>query len=129
MIFYTDEESRTLRTAVYGAMLLVSHADPGPVLEERFAGLRALANLSPDLRIVLGSARPSVPAGTDEEIEPVVLEALRSSMKTLAAKSPEDARDFPRAVLAICREVAEADGVVVEAEDAMVARIEGALAL
>lgn len=129
MIFYTDEESRTLRTAVYGAMLLVSHADPGPVLEERFAGLRALANLSPDLRLVLGSARPSVPAGTDEEIEPVVLEALRSSMKTLVAKSPEDARDFPRAVLAICREVAEADGVVVEAEDAMVARIEGALAL
>ncbi|MEU3644197.1 hypothetical protein AB0E59_12545 [Lentzea sp. NPDC034063] len=129
MIFYTDEESRTLRTAVYGAMLLVSHADPGPVLEERFAGLRALANLSPDLRGVLGAARPSVPAGTDEEIEPVVLEALRSSMKTLTAKSPEDAADFPRGVLAICREVAEADGVVVDAEDAMVSRIEGALAL
>lgn len=129
MIFYTDEESRTLRTAVYGAMLLVSHADPGPVLEERFAGLRALQNLSPDLRGVLGAARPSVPAGTDEEIEPVVLEALRSSMKTLAARSPEDATDFPRAVLAICREVAEADGVVVDSEDAMVARIEDALAL
>jgi tellurite resistance protein len=129
MIFYTDEESRTLRTAVYGAMLLVSHADPGPVLEERFAGLRALANLSPDLRGVLGAARPSVPAGTDEEIEPVVLEALRSSMKTLSARSPEDAADFPRAVLAICREVAEADGVVVDSEDAMVARIEGALGL
>ncbi|MCG8924948.1 hypothetical protein [Lentzea sp. CC55] len=129
MIFYTDEESRTLRTAVYGAMLLVSHADPGPVLEERFAGLRALRNLSPDLRTVLGGARPSVPAGTDEEIEPIILEALRSSMKTLAAKSPEDAAGFPRGVLAICREVAEADGVVVDAEDAMVARIEGALAL
>ena len=129
MIFYTDEESRTLRTAVYGAMLLVSHADPGPVLEERFAGLRALSHLSPDLRGVLGGARPSVPAGTDEEIEPVVLEALRSSVKTLTAKAPEDAADFPRAVLAICREVAEADGVVVDSEDAMVARIEGALAL
>ena len=129
MIFYTDEESRTLRTAVYGAMLLVSHADPGPVLEERFAGLRALSHLSPDLRTVLGSARPSVPAGTDEEIEPVILEALRRTMKTLTARSPEDAASFPRAVLAICREVAEADGVVVDAEDAMVARIEGALAL
>ncbi|MDX8028872.1 hypothetical protein SK803_01560 [Lentzea sp. BCCO 10_0856] len=129
MIFYTDEESRTLRTAVYGAMLLVSHADPGPVLEERFAGLRALSNLSPDLRTVLGGARPSVPAGTDEEIEPVILEALRRTMKTLTARSPEDAASFPHAVLAICREVAEADGVVVDAEDAMVARIEGALAL
>jgi tellurite resistance protein len=32
-------------------------------------------------------------------------------------------------VLAICREVAEADGVVVDSEDAMVARIEGALGL
>ncbi|SDF81504.1 hypothetical protein SAMN05216553_103413 [Lentzea fradiae] len=129
MIFYNAEESRTLRTAVYGAMLLVSHADPGPVLEERFAGLRALSNLSADLRLVMAAARPSVPAGTDEEIEPVILEALRSSMKVLAAKSPEDAADFPRAVLAICREVAEADGVVVDAEDAMVAKIEDALVL
>ncbi|MEU0879488.1 hypothetical protein ABZ345_12870 [Lentzea sp. NPDC005914] len=129
MIFYTDEESRTLRTAVYGAMLLVSHADPGPVLEERFAGLRALKHLSHDLRIVLGAARPSVPAGTDEEIEPVILEALRRSMKILSARSPEDAATFPGAVLAIAREVAEADGVVVDAEDAMVARIEGALVI
>lgn len=129
MIFYNAEESRTLRTAVYGAMLLVSHADPGPVLEERFAGLRALSNLSDDLRLVMGASRPSVPSGTDEEIEPIILEALRSSMKILAAKSPEDAADFPRAVLAICREVAEADGVVVDAEDAMVAKIEGALVL
>jgi tellurite resistance protein len=129
MIFFTDEESRTLRTAVYGAMLLVSHADPGPVLEERFAGLRALSHLSPDLRLVMGAARPSVPAGTDEEVEPVVLDALRGSMKILAARSPEDAATFPRAVLTIAREVAEADGVVVDAEDAMLARIEDALTL
>ncbi|KOV85510.1 hypothetical protein [Nocardia sp. NRRL S-836] len=128
MIFFTDEESRTLRTAVYGAMLLVSHADPGPVLEERFAGLRALTHLSPDLRLVMGAARPSVPTGTDEEIEPVILDALRAAMKILSARSPEDAATFPSAVLTIAREVAAADGVVVDAEDAMVARIEDALA-
>lgn len=120
MIFYTDVESRVLRTAVYGAMLLVSHADPGPVAEERFAGLRAMAHLSPELRSVLGGARVQLP---EADLEEVVLDALRRSLVILSVKAPGEALGFPAAVAAICREVALADGRVAEAEDAMVAKV------
>jgi DNA-binding transcriptional MocR family regulator len=128
MIFYTDEESRTLRTAVYGAMVLVSDAQPGSVVQERFAGIKAMVNLSRELRDVLGSARVSLPAGTPDEVENAVLEALRRSMKILSAKAPEDADGFPAAVLAICREVAAADGDVADAEDVVVTKVQAALA-
>jgi tellurite resistance protein len=127
MIFYTDEESRALRTAVYGAMVLVSHADPGPVVEERFAGLRAMVNLPRELRDVLGAARVHLPAGSPDDLENAVLEALRHSMKILTAKSPEDAAVFPSAVVAICREVASADGQVADAEDEVVTKVQAAL--
>ncbi|PRY39086.1 hypothetical protein [Umezawaea tangerina] len=128
MIFYTDEESRTLRTAVYGAMVLVSHADPGPVAEERFAGLRAMVNLPQELRHVLNSARVRLPEGSDHELETRVLEALRRSVKLLNAKAPEDAAVFPDAVVAICQEVATADGQVVDTEDEMITKVRAAMA-
>lgn len=125
MIFYTSEESRTLRTAVYGAMVLVSHADPGPVDQERFAGIRAMVNLSRELRDVLGAARHTLP--DEPELEEAVLGALRRSAQILAAKAPEEAKTFPEAVLAICREVASVDGAVVDAEDVVLKKIETAL--
>ena len=123
MIFYTDEEAATLRTAVYGAMVLVSDAEPGPVVEERYAGLRALKHLSQDLRQVIGAKRVHLPAAG--ELEPVVLDALRRSVKVLSTKAPEEA--FTEAVLEICREVAEADGHVADTESAVFAKIEAAL--
>ncbi|MFD9741325.1 hypothetical protein [Umezawaea sp. NPDC059074] len=129
MIFYTDAESRTLRRAVYGAMVLVSHADPGPIDQERFAGLKAMVNLSSELRLVLNGARVRLPEGTDTDLEHAVIEALRTSMKILATKSPEEAGSFPAAVLAICHEVATADGQVADAEREMIAKIEAALAV
>jgi len=128
MIFYTDAESRTLRRAVYGAMVLVSHADPGPVVEERFAGLKAMVNLPPELREVLNASRVRLPEGTDADLENAVLEALRSSMKILGEKAPEEAAVFPDAMISICREVAAADGQVADAEDEMITKVRAALA-
>ncbi len=128
MIFYTDAESRTLRRAVYGAMVLVSHADPGPVVEERFAGLKAMVNLSRELREVLGGARVRLPEGTDADLENAVLEALRSSVRILAAKAPAEAEGFPAAVISICQEVATADGRIAHAEDEMIGKVRDALA-
>ncbi|MEU4805452.1 hypothetical protein [Actinosynnema sp. NPDC023587] len=127
MIFYTDAESRTLRKAVFGVMVLVSHADPGPVIEERHAGLRALANLSPELRGVLHASRPDLSAVSEAELEEQVLEALRSSLKILTTRSPAEAATFPDAVEAICHEVAAADGVVAEVETAVIAKVRAAL--
>jgi tellurite resistance protein len=127
MIFYTDAESRTLRRAVYGAMVLVSHADPGPVVEERFAGLKAMVNLPRELREVLNASRVRLPEGTDADLENAVLEALRASMKILAAKAPEEAAVFPDAMISICQEVASADGQVADAEDEMITKVRAAL--
>ncbi|MEJ2857145.1 MULTISPECIES: hypothetical protein [unclassified Saccharothrix] len=126
MIFYSDDESRTLRKAVFGVMVLVSHADPGPVIQERYAGLRALTNLSPELRVVLHAARVdlSIP---EAELEDVVLDALRDSLKILSAKDPAEAATFPRAIEAICHEVAAADGQVAEVEEAVIAKVREAL--
>src|SRR3954470_11948566 len=123
MIFYTDAESRTLRRAVYGAMVLVSHADPGPVVEGRFAGLKAMVNLPGELREVLNASRVRLPEGTDADLENAVLEPLRSSMRILAEKAPEEAAVFPAAMLSICQEVAAADGGVADAEDRMIAKV------
>jgi len=129
MIFYTDVESRTLRTAVFGAMVLVSHADPGPVDQERFAGLKAMSNLSRELRDVIGAARVQLPEGSAAELEVAVLDALRLSMKILTTKALEDADAFPSAVVAICREVAAADGRVADVEDAAIDKVRAALSL
>ncbi|MDU0293967.1 hypothetical protein [Saccharothrix longispora] len=127
MIHYTDAESRTLRTAVFGVMVLVSHADPGPVIQERHAGLRALTELSPDLRVVLHAARVDLSGIPEEQLEERVLEALRTSAEVLAAKSPADAAGFPDAVEAICHEVAAADGQVAEVETAVIEKVRAAL--
>ncbi|NUT47351.1 MAG: hypothetical protein HOV94_08575 [Saccharothrix sp.] len=127
MIFYTDAESRTLRKAVFGVMVLVSQADPGPVLQERHAGLRALMGLSPELRGVLHASRVSLPDVPEAEFEAQVLDALRLSVKILAAKAPDEAATFPDAVEAICHEVAQADGQVAEVEAAVIAKVRDAL--
>jgi tellurite resistance protein len=127
MIFYTDAESRTLRTAVFGVMVLVSHADPGPVIQERYAGLRALTALSPDLRHALHASRVDLSAIPEAELEDRVLEALRMSVKILAAKAPDEAASFPGAVEEICHQVAAADGQVAEVEQAVIEKVRAAL--
>ncbi|MBW4718614.1 hypothetical protein [Saccharothrix obliqua] len=127
MIFYTDAESRALRKAVFGVMVLVSHADPGPVIQERYAGLKALAHLSAELRGVLHASRVDLSTTPEGQLEEEVLEALRVSMKVLTAKSPAEAASFPDAVEAICHEVAAADGQVAEVETAVIAKVRAAL--
>ncbi|MFI9011691.1 hypothetical protein ACIGNX_31090 [Actinosynnema sp. NPDC053489] len=125
---YTEEEGRTLRTAVFGAMVLVSTAEPGALDEESYAGIRAMASFSPRLREVLGADRPELPEGSTEDVETGVLEALRRSVGILETRTPEEAAAFPAVVLAVCEEVAAADGRVGEAEDAVVEKVRMALA-
>jgi tellurite resistance protein len=124
---YTEDESRTLRTAVFGAMVLVSTAEPGALDEESHAGIRAMARFSPRLRQVLGADRPELPEGSTADVEAGVLEALRRSVEIVAVRTPEEADAFPAAVLAICEEVASADGRVGAAESVVVGKVRGAL--
>ena len=67
MTDYNDRERQILRTAAFGAIFLVSSADPGffDMLKETFAGSKAMANSSPELRDLLKSGGiPPVPQGS-----------------------------------------------------------------
>ncbi|GGP76574.1 TerB family tellurite resistance protein [Saccharothrix coeruleofusca] len=124
---YTDQEGRTLRTAVYGAMVLVSVAEEGSLDEESYAGVKAMSTLSPELQEVIGAEAPRLPAGSMADVEHGVLAALRDSMAILGSRSAQEADAFADAVLAICAEVASADGTVGRAEHAAVGRVRAAL--
>ena len=127
MTAYTEAEGQTLRTAVFGAMVLVSTADPGAVDEESHAGIRAMSLLSDDLRAVIAAAPPALPRGSASDVEAGVLAALRSAVEIIDAHEPRDVPIFRAAVAEMCRSVAGADGAVAVAEKAMVERVVSAL--
>ena len=128
MTAYTEAEGQTLRTAVFGAMVLVSTADPGSVDEESYAGIRAMTLLPDDLRAVIAAAPPSLPKGAASEVETGVLAALKDAVRIIDAHEPRDVAIFRAAVTEMCRSVAGADGEVAVAEKEMVTRVVEALA-
>jgi hypothetical protein len=124
---YTEAEGRMLRTAVYGAMVLVSVAEEGALDQESHAGVRAMSALPPAVREVVGAGVPELPAGSVGEVEDGVLEALRGSVRLLERRSPEEVGAFVAAVVGMCEEVAAADGSVGRDEGLVVGRIRAAL--
>ena len=128
MTAYTEAEGQTLRTAVFGAMVLVSTADPGSVDEESHAGIRAMTLLPDDLRAVIAAAPPTLPKGSASDVESGVLAALKDAVEIIEAHDPREVPIFRGAVTEMVRSVAGADGEVAPAEKEMVARIVEALA-
>lgn len=128
MTAYTEAEGQTLRTAVFGAMVLVSTADPGSVDEESHAGIRAMTLLPDDLRAVIAAAPPTLPEGSASDVESGVLAALKDAVEIIGARDPREVPIFRGAVTEMVRSVAGADGEVAAAEKEMVARIVEALA-
>ena len=127
MTAYTEAEGQTLRTAVFGAMVLVSTADPGSVDEESYAGIRAMTLLPDDLRAVIAAAPPKLPKGSASDVETGVLAALKDAVEIVDAHDPREVPVFRGAVTEMVRSVAGADGEVAVAEKEMVARIVEAL--
>jgi hypothetical protein len=126
----TDDEKMTLKRAAYGAVFLVSHADPGflAMFKESFAASKALAGSSGVVKEALTKGGiPSVPKSSPAEIEATVLPGLTRSMEILAVKAPAEADTYRATVLAACEQVAAAVGGVQEAESAEVAKIKAAL--
>jgi len=128
MTAYTEAEGQTLRTAVFGAMVLVSTADPGSVDEESHAGIRAMTLLPDDLRAVIAAAPPSLPKGSASDVEEGVLAALKDAVQIIDEHDPREVPIFRGAVTEMVRSVAGADGEVAAAEKEMVTRIVEALA-
>ncbi|PYC67492.1 hypothetical protein C7C45_20995 [Micromonospora arborensis] len=127
----TDEERLTLKTGAFGAVFLVSNADPGVlgVLRESLAASGALADASGTVKEALTSGPlPRLPRDSQLEIESVVLPALRQSVRILQEKSPQDVEAYRSLVLTAADRVARAHDGVAPAEAVAIDQIRGALA-
>ncbi|MET8356186.1 hypothetical protein [Micromonospora sp. NPDC005171] len=126
----TDEERLTLKTGAFGAVFLVSNADPGVlgVIRESIAASDALADASGTVKEALTTGPlPRLPRDSQLEIESVVLPALGRAMRILREKSPRDVDAYRDLVLAAADQVARAHDGVAPAEAAAIDQIRVAL--
>jgi hypothetical protein len=126
----TDEEKATLKMAAFGAVLLVSNADPGllSMIKESFAASGAIDGAKGLVRDVLTTGPlPTFPSGSPADVEPAVLPALRRSVEILGAKAPQEVDNYRATVVAAIGDVARASDGVDEAEAAMMAKVRDAL--
>ena len=130
MTEYSELERQTLRSAAYGAVFLVSTAEPGmmDMVKESFAASKAFAASSPELRDVLRTGGlPKVPKGSKAEIENGVLSALQQSTSILQAKGQPELDGFRSAVTTAVDKVAMAAGGTSDAEAAAIGKVKAAL--
>lgn len=130
MTQYTDQEKTTLRNAAYGAMTLVSAADPGffQMFKESMAGAKAMNAAPPDLRDILkGGGMPSVPKGDMAKIESDVVQQLQQGVQILQEKAPQDLEGYKSVIVAACDHVANASKGVNESESAAIAKVKAAI--
>ncbi len=126
----SEDEKRVLKTAAFGAVLMVSKAEPGffSMIRESFAASGALAGSTGLVREVLtGGAQPQLPRQPPEAVEDVVLPALRQSVSILSEKSPKDVAHYRETVLSAVRRVAAAAHGVHRSEAAAIDKIQAAL--
>ncbi|MFV2100503.1 hypothetical protein [Micromonospora sp. LOL_024] len=126
----TDEEKLILKTGAFGAVFMVSNADPGvlAVFRESFAASGAMAGASGVVKEALtGGPLPKLPRDSALEVEAVVLPALRRAQQILAEKAPQDVGVYRAVVLAAADRTARAHNGVSPAEAEVVERIRGVL--
>lgn len=131
MTTYTDAERDTVRNAAFGAIALVSKADPGFLssFKESLAGSKALASGPKEITDVLRAGGfPTPPTGDPATQEQAVLSGLTEAKRLLAAKGDGSAEAFSGVILEAAQAVADAsDGVSAE-EQAVIDRVRAALA-
>lgn len=126
----TNEEKKVLKTGAFGAVYLVSSAEPGffAMLKESFAASDALAGSTGLIHDVLtGGGQPTIPRRPPEAVAAVVLPALRRSVEILRAKAPAEVEQYRATVLSAVERVAAASGEVRPAEAAEIRKIRAAL--
>ncbi|MEU1886417.1 hypothetical protein ABZ491_13200 [Micromonospora rifamycinica] len=127
----TDDEQQVLKTGAFGAVFLVSNAEPGvfAMIRESFAASGAFADASGLVKEALtGGPLPRLPRDSALEVESVVLPALGRAVEILRAKSPADVSTYRELVLTAAEQVARAHRGVTPAEADAVDRIRTALA-
>jgi hypothetical protein len=132
---FTTEEWEGLQKGVTGAAMLVSLADRGFL--DTFKEVGALAKHLADARSK--STSPLVKevaevrgtgfgfTSSAQEVETETVQALRSSMSTLAAKAPDDAQAYREFVLNVAQSVAAAADETATAESDAIDKIKAAL--
>ncbi|WP_435871184.1 hypothetical protein [Micromonospora wenchangensis] len=127
----TDDEQQVLKTGAFGAVFLVSNADPGvfAMIRESFAASGAFAGASGLVKEALSTGGlPRLPRDSALDVESVVLPALARAVDILREKSPADVSAYRELVLTAAAEVASAHRGVTPAEQDAIARIRTALA-
>ncbi|WP_091552250.1 hypothetical protein [Micromonospora pattaloongensis] len=120
----------TLKAAAFGAVFLVSNADPGllPMVRESFAAADAFAGSTGLVNEVLTTGRPPRLAERGPaELEAEVLPALRRAVEILRAKAPHEVDNYQDTVLGAALRAAAAEGGVNAAEAATVSKVRAAL--
>lgn len=119
----TAEEKSTLKTAAFGAVYLVSDADPGffAMLKESFAASDALAGATGLVKEVLTTGPlPKLPRASTAEVEAFVLPALERAVAILRAKAPSEVDNYQAAVVIAVEQAANAaHGVNAREADAL----------
>ncbi len=130
MTEYTDAEKQAMRSAAFGAVLLVSQAEPGmfDMIKESFAASKSFAKASGDMQSVFrGMTLPSIPKGSASDVEAGVMSQLSTSVQTLRTKAPTDVDAYRHIVLDACTSAAEAAKGVSAPESEMLSKVMTAL--
>jgi hypothetical protein len=126
----TDEERATLKSAAFGAVFLVSNAEPGALsmIKESFAASNAFAGTTGLVRELLTTGDlPRFPSGASADLPATVLPALRRSVEILRSKAPGEVSGYRSAVLTATEEVARAHEGISPNEASMMATVREAL--
>ena len=132
---FSEDEWKTMQKGVTGAGMLVSVSDRD--FTDSFGEASALAKSlgrqresgASELIRELAHAKGTGFGFTDSphEVETETLDALRSSVATLAAKASDEVSAYRELVLGVAMSVAEAKGGVTDVETATIAKLEEAL--
>jgi hypothetical protein len=125
----TPDDKATLKTAAFGAVYLVSNADPGvlAMIRESFAASGAISSASRLVREVLTTGPlPQLPRDP-VEAERAVLPMLRRSVQILEAKAPAEVDNYRWTVQAAADRVALASAGVDSAEAEVIGKVRTAL--
>jgi hypothetical protein len=135
-VTFTDDEIETLRKGAMGAGLLVSTSDRGffdtfkeaGALSKHVAAAHEHSESALVKQVAEGHGTGFGVTASIDKVEAETLEALRSSVQLLQAKAPEELDAYRAFVLELARSVAAAAPGGDDAEAAVTAKIESALA-
>lgn len=123
-------EMGTLKTAAFGAVFLVSNADPGLIgmVRESFAASDVISGTSGLVKEALTTGGlPQLPRDDPSKVEEVTLPLLRRSVEILREKAPHELDHYRSVVLAAANRVATASAGVDPAEAEVIDKVRAAL--